>query len=107
MVDEAVDGGAGVAEHFAPAAERLVGGDDDRRRFVAGGDEVEEQVHPHAWLRQRLVHRPKVLSSGQAAEDHLVPEVSHDGPKPARARVTGQPLRSTDVWWREPEMGSD
>ena len=47
MVDEPVDHGGGhdvVAEHFAPAAELLVGGDDQRGSFVAGGDELEEQV---------------------------------------------------------------
>lgn len=47
MVDEPVDhrgGDGGVAEHFAPAAERLVRGDDDAGSFVAGRDELEEQV---------------------------------------------------------------
>ena len=47
MVDEAVDHGGGddvVAEHFAPAAEGFVGGDDQRGPFVAGGDQLEEQV---------------------------------------------------------------
>ena len=33
-----------VAEDLAPAAERLVGGDDQRGALVSGGDELEEQV---------------------------------------------------------------
>ena len=47
MVDEAVDHGGGddgVAQHFAPPSEGLVRGDDHRGAFVAGGDELEEQV---------------------------------------------------------------
>src|SRR5262245_61462752 len=44
---EAVDHGGGhdvVAEDFSPAAERLVGGDDQRCAFVAGRHQLEEQV---------------------------------------------------------------
>ena len=47
MVDEPVDHGGGddvVAEDLAPAAEGLVGGDDQAGAFVAAGDELEEQV---------------------------------------------------------------
>ena len=47
MVDESVDHGCGddlVAEHFTPAAEGFVGGDDQAGAFVAAGDELEEQV---------------------------------------------------------------
>src|SRR5947209_6708741 len=47
VVDEAVDHGRGydvVAEDLAPAPERLVGGDDQAGAFVAGRDELEEQV---------------------------------------------------------------
>ena len=47
MVDEAVDHGGGddvVGEGFAPAAEGKVAGDDDGALFVAGCDELEEQV---------------------------------------------------------------
>ena len=47
VVDESVDHGGGddvVAEHLSPAAELLVGGDDEAGVFVAGGDELEEQV---------------------------------------------------------------
>ena len=47
MVDEAVDHGGGddvVAEDLAPTAEGLVRGDDESGSFVAGGDELEEQV---------------------------------------------------------------
>ena len=47
VVDEAVDHGRGddvVAEHLAPTAERLVRGHDQRGAFVAGRDELEEQV---------------------------------------------------------------
>ena len=47
VVDEPVDHGGGddvVAEDFAPAAEGLVAGDDQAGAFVAGGDELEEQV---------------------------------------------------------------
>ena len=47
VVDEAVDHRGGddlVAEDLAPAAEGQVGGDHDRALFVAGGDELEEQV---------------------------------------------------------------
>jgi hypothetical protein len=47
VVDEAVDHGGGddvVGEGLAPAAEGQVRGDHDRALFVAGGDELEEQV---------------------------------------------------------------
>ena len=47
MVDEPVDHGGGddlVAEDFAPAAERLVGCDDETGTLIAAGDELEEQV---------------------------------------------------------------
>ena len=47
VVDEPVDHGGGddvVAEDLAPAAERLVAGDDEAGSLVAGGDELEEQV---------------------------------------------------------------
>jgi hypothetical protein len=47
VVDEPVDHGGGddvVGEDFAPAAEWLVAGDDQRCPFVAGADELEEQV---------------------------------------------------------------
>jgi hypothetical protein len=47
VVDEPVDHGGGddlVAEDFSPAAEWLVGGDDQAGAFVAAGDELEEQV---------------------------------------------------------------
>ena len=47
VVDEPIDHGGGdgvVAEDFAPAAEGLVRGHDDGGAFVAGGDELEEQV---------------------------------------------------------------
>ena len=47
VVDEPVDHGGGddfVAEYLAPAAEGLVGGDDETGALVAGGDELEEQV---------------------------------------------------------------
>jgi hypothetical protein len=47
VVDEPVDHRGGddvVAEDLAPASERLVGGDDEAGPFVAGGDELEEQV---------------------------------------------------------------
>ena len=47
VVDEPVDhggGDGGVTEDFAPAAEGFVAGDDERGSFVAGGDELEEQV---------------------------------------------------------------
>ena len=46
-MDDAVDhrGGDGlVAEDAAPAGERQVRGQDQRGVFVAGGDELEEQV---------------------------------------------------------------
>jgi hypothetical protein len=35
-----------------PAAERLVGGDDQRRPFVAGRDELEEQVRRLGFERE-------------------------------------------------------
>ena len=44
---EAVDHGGGydvVAECFTPALERFVGGDDQASAFVAGLDQLEEQV---------------------------------------------------------------
>ena len=47
VVDEPVDHGRGddlVAEDFAPAAEWLVAGDDQRGSLIAAGDELEEQV---------------------------------------------------------------
>jgi hypothetical protein len=47
VVDDAVDHGGSdglVAEDPAPAAERQVAGEDQRRVLVAGGDELEEQV---------------------------------------------------------------
>ncbi len=47
MVDEPVDHGSGddfVAEDFAPAAERLVGGDDQAGALIPAGDQLEEQV---------------------------------------------------------------
>jgi hypothetical protein len=47
VVNEAVDHNGGhdvVAEDFAPAAERFVRGDDQAGAFVAGGDELEEEV---------------------------------------------------------------
>jgi hypothetical protein len=47
VVDEAVDHGRGdhvVAEDLTPAAEWLVAGDDQAGPFVAGRDELEEQV---------------------------------------------------------------
>jgi len=47
VVDESVDHRGGddlVAEDLAPAAEGQVAGDHDRALFVAGGDELEEQV---------------------------------------------------------------
>jgi site-specific DNA recombinase len=46
-VHQGVDHGGGddvVAEHLAPAADHLVGGDDQARAFVAAGDELEEQL---------------------------------------------------------------
>src|SRR3954454_16524487 len=47
VVDEPVDHGGGhdvVAEDLAPAAERLVAGDDQAGAVGAGRDELEEQV---------------------------------------------------------------
>jgi hypothetical protein len=47
VVDDAVDHRCGdglVAEDFAPAAERQVGGEDQRGVLVAAADELEEQV---------------------------------------------------------------
>jgi hypothetical protein len=47
VVDESVDHGGGhdvIAEYFAPAAEGFVAGDDEAGSFVAGCDELEEQV---------------------------------------------------------------
>jgi hypothetical protein len=47
VMDESVDHRCGddvVAEHFTPAAELLVAGDDQRGSLVAGRDELEEQV---------------------------------------------------------------
>ena len=54
VVDEAVDHRRGddvVAEDFAPAAERLVGRDDQRGALVAGADELEEQVRGFGFER--------------------------------------------------------
>ena len=47
VVDEPIDHGGGdnfVAEHLAPAAEGLVGGDDQGSSLIAGRDQLEEQV---------------------------------------------------------------
>jgi hypothetical protein len=47
VVDQSVDHGGGydiVAEGLSPAAEGFVAGDDQGGAFVAGGDELEEQV---------------------------------------------------------------
>src|SRR3990172_3186362 len=47
VVDEAVDHVSGndrIAEDLPPGGEGLVGRDDDRASFVAGGDELEEKV---------------------------------------------------------------
>ena len=59
LVDEAVDHGSGddvVAEHFTPAAEGLIGGDDEAGTFVAGGDELETGSPPRA---RRGCSRPR------------------------------------------------
>jgi hypothetical protein len=58
---EPVDHGGGddvVAEDLAPAAEGLVAGDDQAGPFVAGGDELEEQVRGFGFERDvaDLVH---------------------------------------------------
>jgi hypothetical protein len=47
VLEEPVDHGSGddlVAEGFAPAAEWLVAGDDQRGSLIAAGDELEQQV---------------------------------------------------------------
>lgn len=48
VVDEAVDHGGGddvvAAEDLSPAAEGFIGGDDQAGAFVAGRDQLEEQV---------------------------------------------------------------
>lgn len=57
MVDEAVDHGGGhdfVAEHFTPAAKGLVGGDDQAGAFVAGRDQLKEQVGGFGFERAPL-----------------------------------------------------
>ena len=54
VVDEAVDHRGGddvVTEYFAPTAEGFVGRDDQARAFVAGGDELEEQVRRFGFER--------------------------------------------------------
>src|SRR6266540_6628066 len=54
VVDEPVDHGGGdhvVAEYLAPAAEDLVGGDDEAGPFVARGDQLEEQVRRFGFER--------------------------------------------------------
>ena len=54
VVDESVDHGGGdhvVAEDFAPAAEGFVAGHDQAGAFVAGGDELEEQVRRFGFER--------------------------------------------------------
>jgi hypothetical protein len=40
-----------VAEDFAPPSERLAARDNQRRPFVAGGDELEEQVRSFGFER--------------------------------------------------------
>ena len=84
MVDEPVDHRGGdyfVAEDLAPPAERLVAGDDQAGSFVAGGDELEEQVggfslegdvadlvdlcgHPHSWTYADTATMPRVCAAG-------------------------------------------
>ena len=49
MVEQAVQQGGGddgVAEDLAPFGEAAIGGEDHRSLFVAGVDELEEQVSP-------------------------------------------------------------
>jgi hypothetical protein len=53
-VDEPVDHGCGndvVTEDIAPADEGFVAGDDQARAFVAGRDELEEQVRGFGFER--------------------------------------------------------
>ena len=47
VVHDPVDhrgGDGGLAEYLSPAGERQIGGQDDRRFLVSGGDQLEEQV---------------------------------------------------------------
>ena len=55
MMQEAVEdraGDDGIAEDFAPGAETLIAGDDDRAALVAARDQLEEQVGALAVDRQ-------------------------------------------------------
>jgi hypothetical protein len=61
VVDEPVDHRGGydvVAEDLAPAAEGLVGGDDQGGAFVAGGHQLEEQVGGFGVRRELPKTRP-------------------------------------------------
>src|SRR5215472_16389340 len=107
VVDEAVDHGGGdgvVAEDFAPAAELLVAGDDQRCAFVAGADELEEQVRCLVFERDvaDLVHRP-AAGNGPGGVIRLAAGrwrgVRRAG-RPIRRRRTGPGARPGRRGWR-------
>lgn len=58
-------GDHGVAEEFAPLGETAVGGEDHGTSFVAGVDELEEQVH--AVAIDGGVADPSTISSAERA----------------------------------------
>jgi hypothetical protein len=98
VVDEAVVHGGGdgvVAEDLAPAAEGLVRGDDQGGSFVAGRDELEEQVrgfglerdvadlvdlcgYPHRSTYAETATMPRQSRCGSGS-DVLSGLLSHDG----------------------------
>jgi hypothetical protein len=55
MIEQAIEDCArdhGIAEDFAPCAETLIAGDDDRTALVAARDQLEEQIRALAIDRQ-------------------------------------------------------
>ena len=120
MVDEAVDHGGGddvVAEYLAPAAELFVGGDDQRGPFVAGGDELEEQVRGLGFERDvadlvdheqgitRETHEFVLKLAGVVGVSEPGDPLRRGGeqdPVPGLAGADGQPGREVGLagtWW--------
>lgn len=68
MVDEPVDGcgsDGGIAEGFTPPGEREVAGDDDGTGFIAGGDELEEEIGTISikWDVAQLIDNDQLVAS--------------------------------------------
>lgn len=69
VVHETIDHGGGhdvIAEDLAPAAKGLVGGDDEAGSFVAGGDQLEEQIGRFGFERD-VANFVEISSGGRRA----------------------------------------